>query len=85
MQATRGLLDSLYGRLSPYGTPGVPRPEGLPPRLSLSEEARTAQSQGPIRVGTLGQPEIRRAIEFDMASPPSTSRTEEKLKQEEPK
>jgi hypothetical protein len=77
-------MRSMMGRLTPYVTPNVPRPEGLP-RLSLSEEARTAQSQGPVRVGTLGQPGTRRALEFDMASPLPTARTAEKQQQDEQK
>jgi hypothetical protein len=61
--------DYMRSMVTPFGTPDVPRPEGLP-RLSLSEEARTAQSQGPVRVGTLGQPEgTRRTLEYDMSSP----------------
>ena len=82
-QAASGYLASLYGRLTPFGTPGVPRPEGLPPRLSLSEEARTAQEQGSVRLGTLGQPpatgrELKRQLtdQFDAASSSSKSSRE---------
>ena len=73
---------------TPYGTPGVPRPGGLPSRLSLSEEARTAQEQGPVRIGTQGQPsapgrELKRQLtnEFDAASSSSKSSGAEELKE----